>query len=457
MKRLVSRRSLSGFLALLAVGLLASGCDWSQFGFSSSHNGDNAFETSISPANASTLTLKFTSLAGTGPNGPIAAEAEVNGVLFAASYSIPLGFGFAPTLYAFSADGTTGCGSGPMTCAALWTASLGTNDQFDYTLAVSNGVVYVNGGPGLEAFDAAGHTNCSGTPDVCQPLWQASVTWNDGAPTVSNGAVFVTSNGDLEAFDASGNMNCSGTPKVCSPIWISHISSNSTVVTVSNGIAYVLSNSGGTFGTVVALDANGNSGCTGAPKVCAPLWEYALIDQASESGNYVSVSGSTLYVGNSRVVSIHPLTIEGSLQAFDANGADGCSGTPKICSPVWTSPTPSGGPPVVGDGFSFPPPVGSTPFAAFDANGSKRWTSSIPATPLAIGGSVLYASDSSNVYAFDANGSTGCTNSACSPLWSTNRPNGSVVVQNAIVANGMLYVATQETSGIGEILAYGLQ
>ncbi len=456
MKCLVSRRTLRGCLALLAVGLLASGCDWSQFGFASSHNGDNAFDTSISPTNVSTLISKFTALSGTAANGPIAAEAEVNGVLYAASYGIPLGFGLTPTLYAFSANGTSGCGGTPVTCSPLWTASLGANTQSEYNVAVNNGVVYVNGGPGLEAFDAAGHTNCSGTPTVCQPLWQASATWTNGVPTVSNGAVFVTSNGDLEAFDANGYTNCSGSPKMCSPIWTSHISSASAVATVSNGIAYALSTDGGTNGTIVALDAAGNTGCSGTPKVCSPLWEYALPNQVSGSTQYVSVSGTTLYAGSSRVVSLMPPDIEGSFEAYDANGVSGCSGTPKICAPTWTVPLPSAGPPLVGDGFEFPPLVGGVPLQAFDANGSKKWTSSVEASPLAIGGSVIYATDFTNVFAFDANGSTGCTSSVCSPLWSTNRPTGSAEVQNTIVANGTVYVATQEESGVAEILAYGL-
>jgi hypothetical protein len=46
----------------------------------------------------------------------------------------------------------------------------------------------------------------------------------------------------------------------------------------------------------------------------------------------------------------------------------------------------------------------------------------------------------------------------CGPLSTTGRPNGSVVIQNAIVANGLLYVTTQDSasSGIGEVPAYGL-
>ncbi len=56
MKHLTRRRSVGASLAVLAVGLLASGCDWYGFGYQSSLNWDNAGETTITPANVSTLT-----------------------------------------------------------------------------------------------------------------------------------------------------------------------------------------------------------------------------------------------------------------------------------------------------------------------------------------------------------------------------------------------------------------
>ena len=285
----------------------------------------------------STLTLKFT--ATTGATTPIAVDAEVNGVLYATSTGLTTGSGEIPTLYTYSADGTTGCGGTPITCTPLWTASLaGSNiDNADFTLAVSNGVVYVNGGLGLEAFDAAGQKNCSGSPALCQPLWQASVADANAIPTVSNGTVFVTSNGDVEAFDANGNTNCSGSPKVCSPIWTSAISAPTSAVTVSGGMAYVVSvGVGGTDNTVVALDANGTTGCSGAPKVCTPLWQYQLTDPTA---GYVTVQGTTLYAGTFMAVSSKPkLVVVGSVEAFDAKGVSGCAGTPTVCSPLWTSP-----------------------------------------------------------------------------------------------------------------------
>jgi hypothetical protein len=472
MSHLIGRRSVCACLAVLAIGLLAGGCDWTQFGFSSGHTGDNAFDTTITPDNVSNLALQFT--ASTGSEGVFRVDAEVDGVLYGISGVVYDASGFqTATLFAFSANGTTGCAGSPLTCSPLWSAPLAAPGGIPYdgsnTLAVYNGTVYVDAGPGLEAFDANGKVKCSGTPTICAPMWQASVNWSGGTPTVSNGTVFVSSNGVLEAFDANGTVNCSGSPTTCSPIWTSDISDASAPVTVSGGFAYVETGSG-LSDTVTAFDASGNTGCSGTPKVCTPLWTYALKYSASNAEPYVSVSGSTLYAGTAQVVSARD--IEGDVEAFDASGVSGCNGTPKVCSPLWTSvsPFPSGGPPIVGDGVAFYMPYVDTaqPFAALDAAGSKNcsgvpvvcgplWTSSIDASPIAIGGSVLYATNEENIFAFDATGTDGCTASVCTPLWSTGRPNGSVAIEGTIVANGRLYVSTNDSSsGVGEVLVYGL-
>jgi hypothetical protein len=285
-------------------------------------------------------------------------------------------------------------------------------------------------------------------------LWQASVNWADGIPTVSGGSVFVTTNsGDLEAFDASGITNCSGSPKVCSPLWTAHISASSAVVTVSGGYAYAL----GSGNAIVALDATGNAGCSGTPKVCTPLWTYAPTYPVNGGDNTVSVSGTTLYAGTWKALT--KTSVVGSLEAFDGNGVNGCSGAPKVCAPIWTSSdiAPSYNPPVVGNGVVFSSPI-TGPFAAFAANGSSSnplWTALVSSIPLAIGGSVLYAEAGNTVYAFDVSGQAGCARSVCSPLWSATVGSSSYP-STAIVANGTLYVSSQDTSGNGEVVAYGL-
>ena len=66
MNHAVCRRFAGGFLAVLAVGLLTSGCDWAQFGAWSSAYGDNFGESAITPSNVSTLTQKFSTATESG-------------------------------------------------------------------------------------------------------------------------------------------------------------------------------------------------------------------------------------------------------------------------------------------------------------------------------------------------------------------------------------------------------
>src|SRR5205823_9213817 len=139
----------------------------------------------------------------------------------------------------------TNCSGSPKVCSPLWTAATGA-DVYS-SPAVANGVVYVGSQDGkLYAFDAAGTTNCSGTPKTCYPLWTAanSTAISDAvnsSPAVANGTVYVGFNDfKLYAFDAAGTTNCSGTPKTCSPLWTA--TTGGAVYSspaVANGTVYV--------------------------------------------------------------------------------------------------------------------------------------------------------------------------------------------------------------------------
>lgn len=442
----ISRQVVIPCVAVLAVGLFASGCDWFQLGALSGLGGDNP-DNAITPANVSTLSAQFSVSDGT--TGLVTPQAVVNGVLYASDTS---------GLEAYSATGAAGCSGSPSTCAPLWsypTGTLGGGFAGNNNVAVSNGIIYASTSSGLEAFDAAGQTNCTGTPTVCQPLWTASGTF--GSPSVSDGTVFLTTTSGVEAFDATGSTNCSGTPTVCSPIWSTSFAGTGSAVAVSGDIAYVEFNSQINGSGAFALDATGTRNCGGTPKVCSPLWYYRTAYPPSSwccNRMYPIVSGATLYIGTGGPVIMGG--IQGNLEAFDANGVKNCFGGPNVnCSPVWSSPNGYAGasPLVVGDGTVFMAPVvPDFPFSAFAADGTNStspWVSAVAASPLAVGGSVLYAAALGTVYAFDAGGSAGCSGSSCSPLWSAPG-------DNAIVANGKLYIGTTTAGGNGEIVAYGL-
>src|SRR5262249_22768419 len=81
----------------------------------------------------------------------------------------------------------------------------------------------------LYVFDAAGSTGCSGAPKTCAPLWTATTGGHiTSSPAVSGelyhlpqGSVFLGSlDGELYSFDARGTVRCSGTPQVCTPLWV---------------------------------------------------------------------------------------------------------------------------------------------------------------------------------------------------------------------------------------------
>jgi hypothetical protein len=436
MRQLLGRRSIGVSLAVVAVGLLASGCDWVGFGNGSQHGG-YVFETSITPANVSTLAPQFSVTDGALFVTP---EAVVNGILY--------GYSSVNGLEAYSGGGTSGCSGSPAVCAPLWdyAGSVGSAG-----IMVSNGVVYVSGTSGLKAYDAAGLTNCSGTRSLCQPLWSASGSFTP--PTVANGTVFVTTSATLEAFDASGNKDCSGTPKTCAPMWTA--SNAYGTVSAAAGIVYTQSNvtQSANGGGIAGFDANGVKGCSGSPKICAPLWQYAT-NYPISNGDIV-ISGTELYV--TTFSSQMPRQFSGDIEAFDANGKAGCAGAPPVCSPIWTDPAISiNSPLLAGDGSLFVTEPG--PFGIFALNltsGSPEWGATNAASGQlvtdAVGGSVLYASDSTKVSAYDAGGTSGCSGSPpiCTALWSVP---GSV----AIVANGLVYVSTTDPAGGEEIIAYGL-
>jgi hypothetical protein len=446
MMHLVSRRSLSACLAVLAIALLAGGCDWTQLGFNSSHNADNQFDTTITPANVSRLSLQFTASDGTA--GIPRPQAVVNGVLYASDDG---------GLEAYGADGTTDCTGSPVTCIPEWTYNTGSLGSDPYgtqnNIAVVNGVVYVPTSSGLEAFDAAGQKNCSGSPARCQPLWTAPGT--AGNPTVSGGTVYVPTSKGLEAFDAAGQKNCSGSPTECSPIW-SYSGTVLSPATVSNGTVFV-SIPGN---QIAALDANGVQNCSGTPTTCSPLW-YDDLNYEAALNSYPVVQGSTLYISTGTVTSGPPnIEFSGDLEAFPVGGCGS-----STCSPTATGL--DGGyssyPLVAGDGTVIASgPVESTGiFAVSAGNVSERlWSSSVSTDGEAMAGSVVYAQGApqnvnpyvnDDIYAFDAGGSAGCSGTPvkCAPLWSA--PGFS-----PIVANGDVYAGITNSSSDAEIVTYSL-
>jgi hypothetical protein len=440
--------------------------DWGALQGGPARTGAQSDETRIGTGNVGKLSPVRTYKTNFGSTAPLIA----NGILYVATNQ----------LYAFDATGATNCSAAPATCTPLWTASAANI----HGMAVANGDVFITDGEGVQAFSAAGSENCSGTPKVCAPLWATSTntatgpgfTPGLGSPVVANGVLYVPGYGDgiapslggayVTAFAAAGTTGCSGTPTICVPMWTTTglpvSSGNDGSPAIADGVLYIANGA-----TLDAFDAAGSAGCSGTPKVCAPLWTGAM------SGNETStaapaVADGIVYVDNAL----------SGLYAFDATGTRNCSAgaTGKTCAPLWNAPSVLDGSALaVANGVVYD--TGSGKLAAFDATATTNcpgtgtvqtctraplWTSAaltsgyLTSSPTVANGVVYVSSSGGGMYAYDAAGSLDCsvsgTAKACSPLWGAAGPGVSGGGSPAVV-NGVLFI---NVTGNGTTYAYSL-
>ncbi len=204
--------------------------------------------------------------------------------------------------------------------------------------------------------------------------------------------------------------------------------------TVVNGVVYA-----GTDNGLYVFDANGVTNCSGTPHTCAPLWQSAPGQLGP--GAAPAVANGMVYFSSEN----------DTLAAYDANGVANCSGTPKMCSPLWSANM------GIGTSNSSPTVVNGILFIgiyAFDANGvtncsgtpticNPLWTISDgggPGSSPAVANGIVYFGGGDALDAYDANGVTNCSGTPkfCSPLWSA----GSDPFGSPAVANGIVYTDT---------------
>lgn len=436
---------------LMMVATIAlAGCSWPQFGHDAAHSGANPSESTLNIGNDGALAQVWSATNGPITSTPVAAD----GLVYV---------GAANSIFAYDATGTVGCSGSPKVCTPKWRSG-NLAGAIVGSPAVVNGVVYATGvGEKLFAFDAKGANCNTRVPPGCAPIWTALLGGEAfSAPTVANGLVYVTSifafSQQLAVFDAAGTNGCAGTPKVCTPLWTA-----SAVINGSNGAArsapavadgrvyMTVSRSGqiddGPKFSVAAYDAGGQVACSGAPKVCSPLWQSeALGDPVSSP----TIDHGVLYAFD-----------DSALVALDATGTANCGGTPKICTPLWTSASrpafalDSAGVAVTG-GVVYAGTAGSTPgqpvgLAAFDSAGvagcsgapkvcAPLWTTARGSeTAPAVANGVIYATDTNGISALDAHGVVNCSGlpKVCLPVWTSAGP---FSASSPSVVNGRIYV-----------------
>src|ERR687898_349584 len=242
------------------------------------------------------------------------------------------------------------------------------------------------------------------------------------SPAVVDGVVYVGL-GDYKvyAFDAAGTTSCSGSPKVCTPLWTGTPGTGGVQSSpaVANGVVYVGSQDfvSPSVNKLAAFSAAGTTNCSGSPKVCTPLWTATVSNDAETAP---AIANGVVYL------SVGPQDIafgqEGRLYAFDAAGVTHCSGSPKTCTPLWTATQPD------------------------------TWWVQSPA--VANGGVYLTYWGAKDLFggfagirAFDATGTINCsgTPKTCSHLWSVvaNPFQWFPTVSSPVVANGAVYVNSE--------------
>jgi hypothetical protein len=224
---------------------------------------------------------------------------------------------------AYDAHGVTNCAGTPVVCHPLW-SSWGTRPGYVFVpIAVAAGRVYLTEAGDILVFDAAGTTNCGGTPKTCAPIATiAASDWGDALP-IAGGTAFLSPSWSLsqplvylDAYDAAGGTT---------PLWSSSAPVTNLSPAVGGGRVFAESYAGGDT-RLVAFDAAGNTNCGGSPKVCAPLFS-ALAAPSTQPSNWDGV------VGGGDVVFV---STAANLTAFDARGEQGCGGTPTTCNALYS-------------------------------------------------------------------------------------------------------------------------
>src|SRR5207237_457849 len=150
--------------------------------------------------------------------------------------------------------------------------------------------------------------------------WRGTVGATVDGIAVANGVAYVGArNGKIYAFDATGTTNCSGAPKLCAPLWSGLTKATRPVSTpaVADGVVYVGANN-----RVYAFDANGVTNCSGGPTQCKPLWHSTNL---GTYGSSPTVANGVVFIGGGDPFGSLTLHHDGALFAFDANGVTNCN------------------------------------------------------------------------------------------------------------------------------------
>jgi hypothetical protein len=398
--------------------------DWAQFQHDAAHGGVNPDEGAFTVAGMTgPLQVSFEAHFGDGTideAGPV----ESDGVLYIADFGASPDF--AGSVSAFDA---AGCGGGPgSSCEPLWKGA--TGGDITTTPAVGGGFVMVasrsptptpTNPPFLFAFDVHGCPN-----GACKPVWRGTLAnaVSDSSPAFANGIVYVgDATGRLYAFDVAA---CGARHDLnCAPLWTGQAGPEEELTTAPVvGAHFVLVSSLLNDPNVLTgrLNAFTLGGCGNPPGVaCAPAWTADIagpgVGQTVAAGT-VFVTSGTLF-GNGPSSNFHAL-------AFSEAGCGG-----SVCTPLRTYDT--GDVNLFGGALATPVVAGSTLLV------SSQNTSDINNT-------------SGVVSAYSADGSSGCKQNRCEPLWigASSPPTNGAATPPAVAAN-VVFVGRYPATGFQQV------
>lgn len=401
---------------LAALVLVTAGCDWGMLGFGAGRSSFSAFESKITPANASQLHELWHTDIGAAAKPPVAADGKV----------VTLGgVGDHGELRAY--DAATGDCTAPGACTPLWTRSLDawfdgpvvaghTVSAGGFTIVatgIGTGTFYsvasVGGGLDLDTGTPAPGGSATASvvtgdgkvagwvprifylgspfPYFAYQLVSGGSTLFEGfagagtpgpvpgTTSIVDGRAYVSTGSGVMVLPATGG--CSMT---CPVLWTTQPAATvswDSLPTVDQGFVYVSEVNG-------AVEAFPAAGCGRIPDGhCSAAWR-AQAGTAHLSG--VAIDGSTLFVGSD----------DGHLYAFPAAGCGAAT-----CAPSWS----------------------------VDLGHAVH-------NPSVAGGSVFAPTDDGRVAVIDAHG---CGVATCSPAW-VSAASGSPVRWAPVVADGRVFV-----------------
>ncbi len=212
-------------------------------------------------------------------------------------------------------------GCGAPTCAPARAIQIGTGTVSFQPWAAAGSTLYAGAG----AFDLTTGTQ----------LWSfGGYNGATNAVEARSGLVYVaraTTDTGTDVFDASGTNGCAGAPKICQPI--RHLPNGQIGAVGDRRVTSASYSNLSGQEAKLAFYPTDATGCSGSPSVCNALATTVSLGTSLNTIPRVASTNNVVFA-TGQITGPLPVT-NYSLYAFDATLNQGCSGTPKVCTPLF--------------------------------------------------------------------------------------------------------------------------